>query len=101
MTGSLGPKWTSRTSQLLEAGTATTLLALSLRSGSAEGSVHSSYPEEAQERSAAATVVRDAIGRELRKMYAGELWRLLPSKFALLLSKLDGDLFALQNKKGQ
>jgi hypothetical protein len=63
--------------------------------------VHSSYPEEAQERSAAATVVRDAIGRELRKMYAGELWRLLPSKFARLLSKLDGDLFALQNKKGQ
>jgi hypothetical protein len=54
--------------------------------------VHSSYPEEAQERSAAATVVRDAIGRELGKMYAGELGRPLPSKFARLLSKLDGDL---------
>jgi hypothetical protein len=63
--------------------------------------VHSSNPEEAQERSAAATVARDAIGRELRKMYAGELWRPLPSKFARLLSKIDSDLFALQNKKGR
>jgi hypothetical protein len=63
--------------------------------------VHGSYPEEAQARSAAATVVRDAIGRELRKMYAGDLWRPLPNKLARLLSKLDGDLFALQNKKRQ
>jgi len=63
--------------------------------------VHGSYPEEAQERSAAATAVRDAVGRELRKMYECELWRPLPKKFARLLSKLDGDLFALQNKKGQ
>jgi hypothetical protein len=34
-------------------------------------------------------------------MYAGDLWRPLPNKFARLLRKLDCDLFALQNKKRQ
>jgi len=53
--------------------------------------MHSSFPEEANERAAAAAVVRNAIGRELRKMYKYELWRPLPDNFALLLSKLDGD----------
>jgi hypothetical protein len=50
--------------------------------------VQSSYPEEAQERSAAAAAVRDTIGRELRKMYECELARPLPNKFARLLNKL-------------
>jgi hypothetical protein len=53
--------------------------------------MHSSFPEEAHERAAAAAVVRNAIGRELRRMYKYELRRPLPDNFALLLSKLDGD----------
>jgi len=51
--------------------------------------MHSSFPEEANERAAAAAAVRNAIGRELRKMYKYELWRPLPDNFARLLSKLD------------
>jgi hypothetical protein len=83
-------------------GTATTILAFSLRSGSEEGSVHGSYREQAQERSAAAAAVRDAVARELRKMYECELVRPLPNKFARLLCKLDGDVSsAVQHNKGQ
>ena len=51
--------------------------------------MHRSFPEGANERAAVAAAVRNAMGRELRKMY--ELSRPLPEKFAVLLSKLDDD----------
>jgi hypothetical protein len=53
--------------------------------------MHSSFPEGANERAAAAAAVTNAIGRKLRKTYENELSRPLPEKFAVLLSKLDDD----------
>jgi hypothetical protein len=53
--------------------------------------VHGSYSDEGHERAVAAAAARDAIGRELRKMYECELARPLPNKFAALLSTMDAD----------
>jgi hypothetical protein len=53
--------------------------------------MHSSFPQGANERAAAAAAVRNAMGCKLRKMYENELSRPLPEKFAVLLSKLDDD----------
>jgi hypothetical protein len=53
--------------------------------------MHRSFPEGANERAAVAAAVRNAMGRELRKMYENELSRPLSEQFAVLLSKLDDD----------